>query len=388
VAQQVIGWIIAVVYAVFWMYIWGGIGFLIGIGSLAGIGAGLYNWFSKIKQNSFVQGALKQAAQKDSAWDEEALLSRARDVFSQYQRDWSAQNVEAMRAYMTPGYQFHAALLIHALQLSSRQNIVENPQISEAVIVAVEDSPDDNQDTVTIGITATATDRLVDKRDDVQLFTDRSAFTEFWRFRRQGNTWLLDGIQQATESAWVHNPSLEQFAAQNGYYFSADMGWLLVPARGQLFGSAKFGKSDINNHVIGLYKHQLLIQMYTYKPNPENSKSYLIAQVNVPKSYGSIVVRRKKALQFMGISGLEKVSTEWSQFNDKYEVFASSAEQATSFELLNPSYMEKLEAAPFEVNIEVVDNVVYFYSDERTADAANYQAMLNLLQLAFNEMKL
>lgn len=388
IAEQLIGWVIALVYAIFWIIIWGGIGFLIGVGALVGVGAGLYNWFSKIKQSSLVQGKLKVAAENDSAWNEETLLARASDVFQQYQRDWSAQNTEAMKAYMTPGYQYHAALLVYALKLSGRQNIVENPQISESLIAAVDDALDDAQDAVTVGITARATDRLIDKRDDKQLFTDTSEFTEFWRFRRQGTTWLLDGIQQATAAAWVHNPSLEQFAAQNGYCYSADMGWLLIPARGQLFGSAKFGKSDINNHVIGLYNQQLLVQIYTYKPSPENSKSFLIAQVNVPKSYGSIVVRRKKALQIFGISGLEKVSTEWQQFNDKYEVFASSTEQATSFELLNPRYMEQLEAAPFEVNIEVVDNVVYFYSDERNASATDYQAMLHLLQLAFNEMKL
>lgn len=387
--KQVIGWVLGVIYATLWLFIWPGfIGFLISVAAIVGTGAGLYNWFGKLKQSKVVQSKLKDAAQVDGAWDETALLARATEVFARYQQDWSAQNSEAMKAYMTVDYHYHAALLVYALQLGGRRNIVENPQITDAVVVDMNDALDNTLDTVTVGITASATDQLIDTRANQALFTDSSEFTEFWRFKRQGNQWLLDGIQQATEATWTHNMPLEAFALANGFRFSTDMGWLLIPAKGQLFGDAKFGKSDINNHVIGLYKQQLLTQIYTYRPTPDNSKSYLIAQVNVPKSYGSIVVRRKKALQLFGIRGLEKVSTEWQQFNDKYEVFATSAEQATSFELLNPRYMEQLEAAPFEVNIEVVDNVIYFYSDESKTDDAHYQAMLNLLQLAFNEMKL
>ena len=69
-------------------------------------------------------------------------------------------------------------------------------------------------------------------------------------------------------------------------------------------------------------------------------------------------------------------------------MFASGYEQATSFELLNPTYMEQLEALPFEVNIEVVDNVVYLYTDERGSDGATYETMLDLLEKAFKEMRL
>lgn len=50
--------------------------------------------------------------------------------------------------------------------------------------------------------------------------------------------------------------------------------------------------------------------------------------------------------------------------------------------------MEQLEALPFEVNIEVVDNVVYLYTDERGTSPEVYQTMLDLLQKAFKEMRL
>jgi hypothetical protein len=52
--------------------------------------------------------------------------------------------------------------------------------------------------------------------------------------------------------------------------------------------------------------------------------------------------------------------------------------------------MEKLEALPFEVNIEVVDNVVYLYSPQPTDknSADTYAKMLEILQEAYKQMKM
>ena len=69
-------------------------------------------------------------------------------------------------------------------------------------------------------------------------------------------------------------------------------------------------------------------------------------------------------------------------------MYASNAEQATSFELLNPTYREQLAALPFAVTIEVVDNVIYLYTDERGTDVATYGIMLDLVHKAFKELRL
>lgn len=269
-----------------------------------------------------------------------------------------------------------------------RKNMMDNVQVAEIMITDAHDSEQNNQDAFTVGITASARDQLIDTQTGENLFTGGNSFTEYWRFVRSGDTWLLDGITQATANNVTNNAQLAALATQNGYYYSQDMGWLFIPKRGQLFGGAKFGTADINNHVVGLYNNQLLVQLYSYIKDPKNgTKPFVIAQVNVPKQYGNIIVRRNKLIQ-APIFGLKKVETEWTQFNKKYEVFASAPEQATSFELLNPTYMEQLEALPFEVNIEVVDNVIYLYTNERGSDAATYQTMLDLVNKAFKEMRL
>lgn len=396
VGGQVVGWVLCTVYTVALLALtqWIGIYALImAAGAPLGMGAGLYSWFSKLRQSKHTKAALVAAAQGDRAWDEQKLIAHAKAVFMRYQQDWTSFNTESMRAYMTEKYWYHAALMVYALQLAQRQNVVSNIAISDALVVHVVDNPGASGDTVVVGIAAKATDQTIDRRDNKVLFTDNKPFTEFYQFSRSGDNWLLNGIQQATASEWVHNPELERFAASQGYYFSLDWGWLLIPRRGQLFGTAKFGVSDINNHVIGMY-NKCLVQLYTYSAQPENSAygSYLIAQANVPKSYGNIVVRRKKGLfgRMFGIRGLKHVSLEWREFNDKYDVYATSAEQATSFELLHPAFMEKLEALPFEVSIEVVDNVVYLYAPEKVRNQSpdRYASMLAVLREAFKQMRL
>ena len=54
VVQQVIGWIIAVIYAIFWLIAWRGFGFVVAASAILGMGAGLYNWFRKHGSSNLV----------------------------------------------------------------------------------------------------------------------------------------------------------------------------------------------------------------------------------------------------------------------------------------------------------------------------------------------
>jgi hypothetical protein len=390
VAANIVGWIIALIYAWFWTSILGALGFFVGIAALVGIAAGLYGWFGKIRQSPLMKGRLQAAAEQDSAWDEAKLVEYAHATFLRYQQDWSKLDDEAMKAYLTPSYQRHASLLVNILRTMKRRDLMTDVEVANVVITNMTDEADNSQDRFTAGFSAHAKDQLIETTEgsEEELFTDTSSFTEYWHFVRHENTWLVDGITQSTQNPLAIDNSLVSLAMKHNYCYSEDMGWLFIPKRGQLFNGAKFGSSDINNHIVGMYDNRLLTQVYSYIKDPAaHTKPYVIAQVSVPRHYGNIVVRRKKMLQ-LGIRGLERVETEWTKFNNKYEVFASNYEQATSFELLNPTYMEQLEALGFEVNIEVVDNVVYLYTDERGTDVATYETMLDLLDKAFKEMRL
>ena len=396
VGGQIIGWVICAALFI-GLAILGftasGLFFIAAIGAPCGMAAGLYNLFGKLKQNKATKAAIQKAEQSDSAWNETNLTEYGKKIFMQYQQDWSNFNVDSMKKYMTESYYNHAKLMMAALKIANRRDNVISPVIDNALVTSLNDEVDNSNDTVIIGFTAHADDQLMDTSTNKVLYRNKSSMTEFWRFRRSGNSWLLDGIQPSTANMWSHNQTLETFASQQGFYYSLDWGYLLLPSRGQIFGKGKFGVSDINNHIIGLYKN-IVVQLYTYNENPNaqyGSDKFLVVQTSLPKSYGNIVVRQNKKLQ-LGIRGLQKVSMEWGQFNSRYEVYATNAEQATSFELLNPLYMQKLQALNFEVNMEVVDNILYLYTaikyDATTSNLTEYQTMLDLLKEAFEQMKM
>lgn len=345
-----------------------------------------------VKRNRIQQAQKIDAnAAKDKAWRGAAELEEmARATFMRYQQDWSNCDTESMKAYMTPDYHQHASLLVQVMTGLNRRDVMEDVKIVQSSFFESVDMPDNTQDSFEVEFTASAHDRLIDANDQSAIYTDNGTFTEYWHFVRNGDNWFLSGITQQTANAASDDLTLEGLAKRNGYFYSQDMGWLFIPKRGQLFSNARFGTSDINNHIVGLYNNQLLVQVYSYVTAPADNNGaapVVIAQANLPKSYGNIIVRRKKAFQ-LGVAGLKRVKTEWTRFNSKYEVFATSEEQTTSFELLNPTYMEQLQALPFTVNIEVVDNVVYLYTTERYTNADTYSTMLDLLNKAFKEMRL
>ncbi|RWZ82041.1 MAG: DUF3137 domain-containing protein [Candidatus Chaera renei] len=399
---QLLGWALAAVYTVFWIILgvssrrssnrfllWSAAA-LVPLGMGVGLYASLFNQSKKTKKT------LQWAASQDGAWKETGLLERAREVFERYQQDWSNYNTEAMKSYMTSGYQYHASLMVYAMYLAARRNLVKNPVIEEISVVDATDAADNVKDQFKVAIGARAENTLIDTRDNSVLFVDKSRFVEFWTFQRSGNQWMLGGVEPATQAQEMRDKAVEQFAISQNFYYSLDWGRLLLPRRSQLFKSGKFRYSDVNNHVIGMYKN-CLVQFYTYIPDRRSrydSDGYVIAQAALPKTYGNIFVRRKKKwwLRSFGfVKGLRKITLEWREFNDKYDVYASDAEKVTSLELLHPAFMEKLEALPFTVNIEVADNTVYLFAEAGATSKVKptpYPVMMDILKEAFSEMKL
>jgi hypothetical protein len=351
------------------------------------------------------KGQKLQAANFAKKLAEDPNVKLANDTFIQYQHDWSAFNLDSMKTYMTPHYFHHNQLMMRAMELMARQNQVDDIVITDIVFSnhgtsMHQKTPEEieKDGRFTAAISLSATDITNDTRGGTRtsLFTQRVITTQYYKFAR-GDTWLLDGVDTDTAEVSLQSRELVDFADKNGYYYSLDWGWLLLPQNGVLFGSGKFGTSDINNHVIGqlsstghIKPDDTVFQLYTYAPTPNlaGHGTYLVAQVAVSKDYGDILVRQKDQPDRQRVKDLAMLDTEWREFNDRYELFASDAEKATSFELLNPSYMEKLADAPFVVNIEVVDNILYLYARDVDIKADNYAALLGLLQEAYREMRI
>lgn len=393
-AGLIITSILTVVYAGLWFWFGKGnfLSIIIGLLALLGGPAGYFGWWGKlgglVKRSKRATATALVAAEADPGWDLVALETRLRDVFERYQADWSQYNTENMRAYTTPTSWHFNYLMLLAMQQRERQNIVVNPRIMDLMLIEAVDKNGVHGDTVTYYIQAKADDQLVDTNTQQTLYVDDNTFEEYWTFVRDDKGWMLDKIEQVTADDSKRDYQVLALANSDpAYHYSLDWGWLLLPQRGQLFKNGTFGVSDINNHIIGVY-HDVLIELYTYIPDPKITKHpYIIAQAALPKRYGSLIVKAKSNFSMFDVTpaGYNKLRLEWPDFNKRYTIYATNAEQVTVFELMHPVYMEKLFDLPFKVSIEVVDNIVYLYSSDANA---NYETMLSLLKDAFEEMKL
>lgn len=328
-----------------------------------------------------------------AGWNEASLHQLASQLFMRYQYDWSMRDTSHFTEYMTPYYASHATLLVQALREMRRYNIMNEVSIIKMDTSAVFDNTDDSQDYFSVIIEAKARDVLMDETQK-ELSVNPKPFIEEWTFQRSGDTWLLANIRPSTEAPQLLETDMRDFAQQNNLYYSLDMGWLFIPARGELFNNGKwsFGFSDVNNHIIGRWGENL-VQMYTYvrarNGQQESNKTYLVGQITVPKEYGGILVERKSGIfkRMFAPKGYTKYEFEWPEFNDRYQVYATDQSRLATFELLNPGFMAYLYDNFNDISIEVIDNIIYFYA-QKTGRRGDYERLLELLTKAHKELRM
>lgn len=356
------------------------------LGIPVGLSFGLDNSEDIAKQAT--SSKFSEAAKQDPELQPEALSMYVNGIFLKYQSDWTNFNLQSMQGYLSQNYFRHMQLVLTALRNLARQNIVSN---ARANIDLQEINMDDPAKPYFIAkVEGSVLDSLVSTKDNHEIASEEDVdFTEFWRFIKENGQWKLDDIKQETEQDEKLQNELKLFAQKNGMYYAADWGHLLLPEEGELFVDSEFGVADINNHIIGHYKN-ILIELYTYTSSPDDpvaEDDFLIAQATLPKTYGNIIVehRRDKLFHRKPPNGMQTITLEWPDFNSKYQVFATTIEQVTAFELLHPVFMEKLFALDFDISIEVVGNILYLYTGSQVE---RYSTMLEILKEAFSEMKL
>lgn len=330
---------------------------------------------------------LAVAAKSDPKWQERDLIRRVEEVFFIFQNAWAKKDPDAMRTILSAEYYKRMVLEISVLKNLHRTNTLENPVIVSCHIQDMTDVADSSGDKFTAHVNAKGKDVLWDDLANKEIYHENSSFTEDWHFVREDNRWVLGVITQATADPRLEDQKIADFAKQNGFYFDPDFGWLMLPQKGVLFSKASFLRSDINNHVVGYYRNKI-VEFYTYAPRAnggERQPYYLIAQAILPIHHTDIVVERKKLINWPK-RGLRRMSLESVDFNNKFCLWAHPADMSRPLELLTPNFMEKIYNLPIEINIEVVDNVLYLYAKNRGVQ--NYGQMLEVLSWAFDEMKM
>ncbi len=336
------------------------------------------------------KGGKKNFKDYNSTKEEKEIHKKAKQIFESYQSDWSDFNYKNIKKYTTDHYYAHASLMLDLLKNLHRKNKVSKLKVTRAYL----NQPVNSETTYPINLNITflfsGLDEVISDSGEKLYSQYASGATETWNFVYDGKNLKLSGISQPTESAPHLIKSLANFANINKLFYSPDWGRYALPARGLIFGGASMKIADINNHIIGKWG-DLLVQLYTYSPIPGQSTSsyYIVGQINVPKDYlGVIVKSRKFKTKNKPDKSYDKFEMEWGEFNDRYEVYAASRDALPAFELLNPKFMEFLYAKNPSYNLEVVDNVIYIYAGVRNVTEQDYADMLEVLQKAYDELRM
>lgn len=339
---------------------------------------------------ALAKAALQQAAQTDAAWNEDALRARIAEVFTRFQEAWGTLDVTALAPLLTEPFRKRMVLELAVLKAEGRRNILEQPRILAMEFLQVTDASGSQEDRVLVRLHAQAKDTLRDVVRNVDLFTDSDAFVEYWTLAREDGSWQLDRIQQATEAPSLRERTIQAFSDRHGFYYDPDFGWLMMPNRGVLFRRSNFRTSDINNHVIGYYRERV-VELFTYIPRPDRrrrtERGWVVAQAILPKRYVDILVEHRRWWHaILPRRGFQRIALGNVDLDRKFSVWASPLDQANTFELLTPTFLERIHALPFPVTIEVVDHFLYLATHHRSSPK-QYEEMWEVLSWAFDELE-
>jgi predicted lipid-binding transport protein (Tim44 family) len=119
----------------------------------------------------------------DPKFSQETFKSRVAQAFLSLQDAWCKQNLDAGRAFLSPGAYFSWSAQLEALAAEGRRNVMENVTVQGIEVVRVVHGR--VFDDLTVRVSAAAADFDVDQ-DNRIVFGDRRVeqFSEYWTFQR------------------------------------------------------------------------------------------------------------------------------------------------------------------------------------------------------------
>ncbi|MBO4813070.1 hypothetical protein J5491_02890 [Candidatus Saccharibacteria bacterium] len=331
------------------------------------------------------------AMDQNSTEQERWIHAEAERIFKQYQQDWSDYNLDSIRGYTTDRYFQHACLMLEAVDQMNRRNVVSDLSVAKTTLNTQVNSETKLPAVVQLIFCFNGTDGLVAVDTKKKIFSNYArGMMEYWNYVYDGGSLKLDGITQSTESTPHLVESIAEFAKENNLFYSADWGRLALPTKGLIFENYDvLADADVNNHVIGKWNN-CLVQIYTYSPWPSDPNLYyIVGQIIVPKTYEGVIVEAKKAkLRVTRPKDYGKYDMEWGEFTRRYKVYAASKDALPAFELLDPTFMEKLYERNLPYNLEVKGNCIYIFAKVRNAKKEDYAELLNVLSEAFGKLKM
>lgn len=135
----------------------------------------------------------------DPLWNRRRLKKRIKNVFYQAQYAWTEQNTDDFKNILTPYLYQNWCSKIEWQLIKGDRNILKNIHLLTISFVDIQDNENNNDDYFCVYIQALMVDYMESEKKLYDLFRLPGLLSEYWYFKRIGDEFYLDYIEQIDE---------------------------------------------------------------------------------------------------------------------------------------------------------------------------------------------
>lgn len=183
---------------------------------------------------------------------------------------------------------------------------------------------------------------------------------------KDGDVSLLAVHEQQSQIALSKTPMwFTDFVDEHQLFQPTTAAHALIPTTGIFADKTKLPKMPhVQNVAFGhTNEHAFSIcSIGSFSPFA-NNESYIVGCTVVPKQHDRIIITNKRSRLSRDIEKLpmQRITTESSNFSDKYAICITQESTVPYFELLTPASMTILEAVKSPITIEATGDRLYYY---------------------------
>lgn len=149
---------------------------------------------------------LSQIVKKDATWDEKDLINNAKNTFYNIMNGLANKEFEQLKQIIHPNLYSKWKKQFSKFENCEPENLLNN-EVKEVTIVDVNNFLDNEKDNYTVKIEYMASEYIVDKNgnlisDNYDAEAEKIAlgqFTEYWKFERECNQWLVVEVNRSNK---------------------------------------------------------------------------------------------------------------------------------------------------------------------------------------------
>lgn len=158
--------------------------------------------YVKVLKSSFKSKKyMKLLDDKDIAWKYKDIERQVINAYYIIQQAWADGNMSPAKDYMTSNLLENFQTKLNWMEVKHQKNVLKNIKLVNVKPISVHDNKDNEKDTIWFYIKGRMVDFIIDTTTEEIISGENksTSFVEFWKFKRQNNTWVLAKILQKEE---------------------------------------------------------------------------------------------------------------------------------------------------------------------------------------------